>query len=84
MAIYQSQGWPLGIVGDGVSTTMVIDMYDYIKQTNILPKTPSAILDLSVTAGPAVTGTLSGSILTLTFASPLAFASWTLNVELGF
>lgn len=86
MAITQSVSFVLPIVGDGVSTTMDIDLYNYIAEKNVLPKTPSVVQWVGLDAGgPAVTATLSGSVIHLSFASALGTVpAYNLTIQLGF
>jgi hypothetical protein len=60
--------YTFSMVGDGVSTSVSIDFYNQIQATQSLSnKNPVGIF--AINAGASVTGTLSGTIVTLTFAT---------------
>ena len=86
MAIYQQHGFTIPVVGDGTSTVVSIDLYEYIAALSILPKTPSAVVIVQTQLpGATVTGTLSGTVVTVTYSIPIPNLSGdTLTITLGF
>lgn len=86
MAITQIVSFIIPILGDGVSTTMDIDLHDYIELKQVLPKQPSTVQWVGLdSGGPAVTATLNGTVVSLTFATALAtLPAYTLTLQLGF
>lgn len=62
------QNYTIRFVGDGVSTSMDIDLYDLIHNDHTIHnKTPDGIV--LIAGGGSPTGTLAGTVLTLTWGS---------------
>ena len=87
MAIKQIHGFATQYMGDGVSTSLTFDVTKLVKQAGVLPATPSAIFNATITwAGVAITGTtLSGSVVTISLDSaPALNAEANVSVNLLF
>lgn len=86
MALVQQHGFPIQVVGDGTSTVIAIDLYEYIASLSILPKTPSiCALVQTQLPGATVSGTLNGTVVTVTYSIPVPNLSGdTLTITLGF
>jgi hypothetical protein len=86
MALLQQHGFTIPVVGDGVSTVVAIDLYDYIAALSILPKTPSTVAIVQTQLpGATVSGILNGTTVTVTYSIPVPnLAGDTLTIVLGF
>lgn len=88
MAIHQVVNaiGPGVLLGDGVSSSISIDLTNYLRVLNVLPNTPAGILSVSATSGVTVaSSSLSGNILSVTFTSaPASGLNFGLSVSLYF
>lgn len=77
MAITKYYGWSVTVIGDGTSTSFDWDMRDLIKQSGVYPASPVGIFSCSSSTSPAVaSSSLSGTVLTVNFASAPAGGSF--------
>lgn len=86
MAILQDVGFLIGCAGDGLSSSVTIDLHNYIIASHVLPITPSKLVFVSDSGGHAIlSSSLSGTKVTVNFvAAPLNGSSINLDITLGF
>lgn len=86
MAITRPVTFSYALIGDGVTTVLVLDLAQQILQSGIGPgAVPQIIVSLTLSDGSAVAGVLSGQTLTATFGvAPANLIVKTLVMTLGF
>jgi hypothetical protein len=86
MAITRPVTFSQALIGDGVSTTLVLSLTEQIVQQGLSASAvPQVIVSLMLSDGSTVTGVLSGQTITVTFATaPASLAIKTLVMTLGF
>ena len=83
MSAHIEESFAFTIVGDGVATSITIELKGFIKLKGVFPLTPSTIISLSSSVTPAITSSsLSGSKITVNYAGIIDSGSLTVN--LGF
>jgi hypothetical protein len=87
MSIQQYSG-PIivGFVGDGVSTTIIVDLSNYIRALSTLPNVASGVFNITNNGAYTITGSsISQNILSVTFSTaPTNGVNFNLNVYLTF
>lgn len=85
MALYRVESFAITTLGDGVSTTITVDLYEDIAAVTILPKNPRVIVSTSSNGGIITSATLVGSAVDVVFATPpSANFQFNINITLGF
>lgn len=86
MAITRPVTFSCALIGDGLSTTLALDLsVEIVKQGLPASAVPQLILSIMMSDGSAVTGSLSGQTVNVGFAiAPGALVVRTLSMTLGF
>jgi hypothetical protein len=73
------------LYGDGVSTSITIDISNYLRGLNVLPGIPASVLAVTGTTGFTVSSfSLSGAMLTVNFVTAPAATNFAINTQFLF
>jgi len=85
MAIVFTCDFTVGLYADGVSTSMSVDLSDAIAAATIVHnKTPIGVQSVYIGGAPGASGTVSGTIVTITWSTAPAAGPYSASVALQF
>jgi hypothetical protein len=86
MSMQQYGQFSFVLYGDGTSTSITLDITNFVRTSNILPNVPQSVVGYSVSGGiPSIAScSLAGMLMTITFSSAPLVGAFDAYVQFTF